>query len=141
MFDISRDILGKYNPFGFTTEDAKTQIFDTAETAYLMAMVAIWRKFPRGYIELPYLLMGFYKHLTYNECCHLAKMLKPMGLEGIILVNGYDTKDGKKKLEQILRGFSYIAEIPFNNYVFEEAHKLLLYRIEVENKKKKENEN
>lgn len=129
---VLQTFLSKYNPFGFTMEDGTPMEFCSASSAYMTFLVGAWVSFPRGYIELPLLLMKNYKEIDYQDAVKVAQGFKTIGVDMVIAFGSYESKRAKQALECICRAFCAYAGTSFSEICFKEAYDLLLHRIEVE---------
>lgn len=134
--NLIHSLLAKYNPFGFTMPDGTSMEFESVYTAYMCLLIGTWRKFPRGYIELPLFLKTHYRQLTYKQAMKLALTLKPLGLEMVVLLGDYTTSKGRETLAKLARACHTIAGTSFDIYAFNHAYELLQNRIELEKTQK-----
>ena len=138
---VLQTFLSKYNPFGFTMDDGSPMEFCSASSAYMTFLVGAWVSFPRGYIEMPLLLMKNYKELDYQGAVKVAQSFKTIGVDMVVAFGSYESKKAKQTLECICRALCAYAGTSFSEICFKEAYGLLLHRIEVEklkNKKQKD---
>lgn len=136
---MAQTLLSKYNPFGFTMDDGSSMVFESVTSAYMVFLTTTWIGFPRGYIEMPLLIMKHYRHITYKEAMKICIAFKPLGVDMVVTIDSYESKSGKDALERICRALCSISNVAFNEYAFKEAYQLLIHRIEIENGKSKSN--
>lgn len=133
---MARSLLKEFNPFGFTLKDGSGLIHASVYEAYSNFLLNVWIDFPRGYIEMPLLIIGNYRHLSYRDAVHVVESFKPMGVEMIEKFPGYDSPEAKETLERICRALCTITGCAFNESAFRGAYNLLMNRIENEKEKR-----
>lgn len=134
--NLMQSLLSKYNPFGFTMPDGQSMEFESVYTAYMCLLIGTWRKYPRGYIELPLFLMTHYRHINYKQAKKMALTMKPLGLDMVVLLGDYSTLRGRETLAKLAKACHTIAGTSFDSYAFNQAYELLQNRIELEKTKK-----
>lgn len=137
--NMAKNLIKEYNPFGFTLKDGSGLIHASVYEAYSNFLLHVWMDFPRGYIEMPLLIIANYRHLSYKDAVRLVKTFKPMGVEMIEKFPGYASTEAKESLERICRALCTITGCGFNESAFKGAYTLLMNRIE--NEKEKSNKN
>lgn len=135
--DVVENLLRKFNPFGLRSKNGMPYEFMRVSEIYLFVMVKLYTMSPRGYIEIPLFISELYAHLSFSECKACAGQLESLGVEPVMHIN-YETKEGKQKIENILKGLHFLCETSFDSASFTEAYRLLLNRIELEKVKKKD---
>lgn len=135
--NMAKNLIKEFNPFGFTLKDGSGLIHASVYDAYSAFLLNTWMQFPRGYIEMPLLIIANYRHLTYKDAVKLIKTFKPMGVEMIEKFPGYDSPEAKPTLERICRALCTITGCSFNESAFKGAFNILSNRIENEYEKSK----
>lgn len=137
--DVVEQLLRRFNPFGLRAKNGSPLEFLQVSESYLYVFKRLYHLFPRGYIEIPFLISGLYHHLSFAECKSCATALEPMGVCSPTLII-WKSEEGKAQLENICKGLHFLCETTFDNVSFLEAYGLFLNYIEIE-RVKNENRN
>ena len=126
-------LLEKNNPFGLTLNDGRSMFFYQPVEAYLCVMTTAYGLAPKGYIELPLLLMKFYRHLSYVNCKVLAKAVcRGNFLEEVVQLDSWQKMSTLNYFKRLCSGLCALVETPYNSGYVEQAWQLLLQRMEIE---------
>lgn len=126
-------LLEKNNPFGLTLNDGRSMFFYQPVEAYLCVMTTAYGLAPKGYIELPLLLMKFYRHLSYVNCKVLSKAVcRGNFLEEVIQLDSWQKMSTLNYFKRLCSGLCALVETPYNSGYVEQAWQLLLQRMEIE---------
>lgn len=132
-------MLEKNNPFGLTLNDGKSMFFYQPVEAYLCVMTTAYGLAPKGYIELPLLLMKFYRHLSYVNCKELAKAVcRGNFLEEVVQLDSWQKMSTLNYFKRLCSGLCALVETPYNSGYVEQAWQLLQQRMEIEKEMRRE---
>lgn len=125
-------LLSQCNPFAFTLETGASMIFTREIDAYVHLMVTTYLFFPKGYIELPYLVSILYKNTTFKNAKTVATFMKPWFVESVFQIKEWQGKQGRVFMERLATALTAYNCVSYNRFYFDEAFKLFQHRIELE---------
>lgn len=125
-------LLTKCNPFAFTLENGHSMFFTRDADAYLHLMVTTYMTFPKGYIELPYLVSILYKNISFKNAKTVAMFMKPWFDDDVFQITGWQGKQGRIFMERLATALTSFNCVSFNHYDFDEAFKLFEHRVELD---------
>lgn len=125
-------LLSKCNPFAFTLENGQSMYFTRDADAYLHLMITTYIWFPKGYIELPYLVSVLYKNITFKNARTVAMFMKPWFDDDVFQIRDWQGKQGRVFMERLATALTSFICVSFNRYDFDEAFKLFHHRVELD---------
>lgn len=125
-------LLSQCNPFAFTLETGASMFFTRETDAYLHLMVTTYIFFPKGYMELPYLVSILYKNTTFKNAKTVATFMKPWFVVDVFQVTDWQGKAGRVFMERLATALTAYNCVSFNRYEFDEAFKLFQHRVELD---------
>ena len=125
-------LLNRCNPFGATMENGHSHFFSTETEAYLYIMNVCYSTCPRGYIEMPYLFMKIYKHLSPHDVRKLLAEITPFIPTTMhILQVEWDKASGRDFLIRLFGALCAITGSKYNSFYRDEAYKLFKRHVEL----------
>ena len=100
--------------------------------AYLHLMITTYIWFPKGYIELPYLVSVLYKNITFKNARTVAMFMKPWFDDDVFQIRDWQGKQGRVFMERLATALTSFICVSFNRYDFDEAFKLFHHRVELD---------
>lgn len=131
-------LLERYNPFGLSVirnGRAYSMYFGDQTEAYLYVITKTRNFAPRGYIELPLLLMQFYPHITFQTSEKILNKMKLWEISKIMLIENWGSRDAKYFFSQLCSALCAIAETSYNSANLDAAWDLFMQRLEYEKAK------
>lgn len=131
-------LLERYNPFGLSMiqfNRAYSMVFGDQTEAYLYVMTKTRTFAPRGYIEMPLLMMQFYPHISFQTSEKLLETIKTWELSDIMLIENWGSKQAKYFFTQLCSALCAIAETSYNSANLDAAWDLFMQRLEYEKAK------
>lgn len=125
-------LLTKCNPFAFTLENGQSMYFSRDVDAYVHLMVTTYIFFPKGYIELPYLISKLYKNITFSDAKTVAQFMKPWFPVDVFQIREWQRKEGRDFMERLATALTSFICVSFNRFDFDEAFKLFQHRVELD---------
>lgn len=111
------EFFDQYNPLALKSEKGKVLFFKEYRDCYYTFLIMLKDRYPRGYIDMVHMLVGFGYLKNYDAERHIA-CCKPLGLEEEMLVNWEDAESVKTQLEIICKSIQNLVETPFQRDMF-----------------------
>lgn len=130
-------ILEHHNPLGCRFENGKSYFYDKTLDGYFDFLCRTWGKFPKGYIEMPYLMTIFYPDVKYSRCQQIVKTLTPLGVPEIVCFDSWSSDETKATMGNLMKALCLLTKASvYNEFMFDMAWNKLQYFIEARTSKK-----
>lgn len=128
-------LLQKCNPFGLTLQDGRSMFFQQEVESYLFVMIQAWTTAPKGYLEMPLLMMALYRHLPYKACVELTKQCRRFDIDLVMLVDDWTSNGAKRFLDRLCSALCSFTDASYAAQYVDNAWQLFQQRMEIEKEK------